>query len=76
MKIRSFDFEPIPGRSVCYIEGDVLRTDDTFAYFRPTLRVWGGTVADHLDDLPEEMRTPLPGHLSSEWDGRVTMWED
>jgi hypothetical protein len=74
MKIRSFDFEPIPGRTVCYVEGDIIRETPNMLVFRPTSRVWDGRF-ETADDLPTEMHTAKPGHLINDWDGRVTTWE-
>lgn len=71
--IRSYDFEPIPGRTVCYVEGEVIRETPHTIVFRPTARVWDGRY--EIADLPTEMSTAKPGCLITDWSGRVTNWE-
>jgi hypothetical protein len=72
--IRSFDFEPIPGRTVCYVEGEVIRELTHMIVFRPTARVWDGRYED-ASKLPTEMQCPKQGEMISDWAGRVTTWE-
>ena len=74
--IRSYDFEPIPGRTVCYVEGEVVREFNGIITFRPTLRVWDGMVEDAANLLPGEMQTPMPGGLLRDWPSRITFWEE
>ena len=78
-KVRSYDFEPLPGRGDCYMEGVVTRVNNR------TGRVWftldkevfdgediTGGFAAHVVGI--EVETGLPNTLYfNEWDGRITV---
>jgi len=76
-RIRSYDFEPIPGRGRCYVEGTVVKITDAPGYNAFVIDV----DCDVFDDnviLFEEGRVgmkifaPIACSEWSEYEGRIT----
>lgn len=79
-KIRSYDFQPLPGRGDCFMEGIVYNVSNGEISAETTRIVFAGEECDIKDEfvLPgrakHSFRTAMPGKLYfGEWDGRVTV---
>lgn len=71
--IRSYDFEPMPDRGDCYLEGRVFKIENGRAHFVVLREVFAGRPAS--DRVGTLTKTPLPGRLLPDWQGRVSVIE-
>ena len=82
--IRSFDFEPVPSREECYVEGRVTRVADGFVFFTVTKDVWiGAETPNEITQgsrVGSEMSAPLSDSetimFPTDWEGRLTVIEE
>ncbi len=71
-RIRSYDFQPMPNRGDCYMEGTVTKIQNGMVHFHCETVVFSGEVVDS-DVVGTEVQTAIPGTMRIfEWEGRVT----
>jgi len=73
-RIKAYDFEPIPGREECFIEGTIIDTTSEPGYLAFVVEcdndVFGGSVV-HDDRIGKHIFVPM--ETSMDYDNRITL---
>lgn len=72
-RIRSYDFQPFPGRGECYVDGEVIEISEALGFKAFVIRVFNAVFGGEPDKNRVGATVFVPMEIGfTEWEGRVS----